>query len=117
MLRKRAPVKAPAQVLPFTSSRNQLPPVDQIRGVQLQRSAVQSERKVFVDGRLFLYLPRVLADWDNAVQLRPDWREILRRYDIAEILLRPSRPLVVALREEGWRVRAEGANFVLLARP
>src|SRR5207253_1446725 len=75
------------------------------------------ERKVFVDGRLFLYLPRVLADWDNAVQLRPDWREILRRYDIAEILLRPSRPLVVALREEGWRVRAEGANFVLLARP
>jgi len=75
------------------------------------------ERKVFVDGRLFLYLPHVLADWDNAVQLRPDWREILRRYDIAEILLRPSRPLVVALREEGWRVRAEGANFVLLARP
>jgi hypothetical protein len=75
------------------------------------------ERKVFVDGRLFPYLPQVLADWDNAVQLRPDWREVLRRYDVAEVLLRPSRPLVVALREEGWPVRAEGSNFVLLARP
>jgi hypothetical protein len=75
------------------------------------------ERKVFVDGRLFPYLPQVLADWDNAVQLRPDWREVLRRYDVAEVLLRPSRPLVIALREEGWPVRAEGNNFVLLARP
>ena len=51
MLRKRAPAKAPipARILPFTSSRNQLPPVSQIQGVQLQRSAVQSEQKVFIE--------------------------------------------------------------------
>lgn len=51
MLRKRAPTKAriPAHVLPFTPNRNQLPPVDQIQGVQLQRSAVASERKVFIE--------------------------------------------------------------------
>jgi len=29
----------------------------------------------------------------------------------------PSKPLVVALREDGWTVRAEGPSFVLLARP
>ena len=51
MLRKRASTKTPipAHVLSFTSSRNQLPPVDQIQGVQLQRSAVPSERKVFIE--------------------------------------------------------------------
>ena len=51
MLRKRASAKAPIQahVLPFASSRNQLPPVDQIQGVQLQRSAVPSQRKVFIE--------------------------------------------------------------------
>ena len=40
MLRKKAPVKA-AKVLSFTSNLNPLPAVDQIQGVQLQRSAVQ----------------------------------------------------------------------------
>ena len=51
MLRKRASARAPipAHVIPFASSRNQLPPVDQIQGVQLQRSAVASERKVFIE--------------------------------------------------------------------
>jgi hypothetical protein len=32
-------------------------------------------------------------------------------------LLMPSKPLAVALREDGWIVRAEGSNFVLLAKP
>ena len=49
MLRKKAPEKAAAKVIPFTSNLNQLPLVDQIQGVQLQRSAVQSERKVFIE--------------------------------------------------------------------
>ena len=29
----------------------------------------------------------------------------------------PAKPLAVALREDGWKVRAEGPNFVLLAKP
>jgi len=48
MLRKKAPVKA-AKVLSFTSNLNPLPAVDQIQGVQLQRSAVQLDRKVFIE--------------------------------------------------------------------
>lgn len=74
-------------------------------------------RKVFVDGRLFPFFPAVLREYRDAVELRPDWKDVLARYDVREVLLRPSRPLAVALHEDGWRVRASGQNFVLLAKP
>ena len=75
------------------------------------------ERKVFVDGRLFPYFPAVLTEYRDAVELRPDWKDVLAKYDVREALLMPAKPLAVALRENGWKVRAEGPNFVLLAKP
>ena len=75
------------------------------------------ERKVFVDGRLFPFYPAVLLDYRDATELRPEWRDVLTKYDVREVLLVPARPLAVALREDGWKVRAEGPTFVLLAKP
>jgi hypothetical protein len=75
------------------------------------------ERKVFVDGRLFPFYPAVLREYRDAVELRADWKDVLAKYDVREVLLAPSRALAVALREDGWRVRATGENFVLLAKP
>jgi hypothetical protein len=75
------------------------------------------ERPVFIDGRLFPFVPVVLDDYVEMTTLRPRWRETLERYGIREVLLRPHRPLVAALRDAGWSVRAEAADFVLLARP
>ena len=75
------------------------------------------ERPAFIDGRLFPFMPAVLDDYVELTTLRPRWREVLDRRRIGEVLLRPERPLTVALRELGWRVRAEGPGFVLLARP
>jgi len=59
----------------------------------------------------------VLRDYRDAVELRPNWKDVLAKYDVREVLLLPAKPLVVALREDGWTVRAEGSNFVLLAKP
>lgn len=75
------------------------------------------ERRVFVDGRLFPFYPDVLRDYRDAVDLRPEWKNVLARYDVREVLLRPTKALAVALREDGWKVRAEGPTFVLLAKP
>jgi len=75
------------------------------------------ERPVFVDGRLFPFLPEVFADWREAVELGPRWKEVLDRYKVAQVLLRPDRALVSALREQGWRVVTEDARTVLLERP
>ena len=75
------------------------------------------ERQVFVDGRLFPFLPEVFADWREAVEVGPRWKQVLDRYKVAQVLLRPDRALVSALREEGWRVVTEDARAVLLERP
>ena len=75
------------------------------------------ERPAFIDGRLFPFVPAVLDDYVEVTMLRPRWREVLERRGIREVLLRPDRPLVAALRELGWRVRAEDPGSVLLARP
>lgn len=75
------------------------------------------ERKVFIDGRLFPFQPAVLRDYQEAVDLGAHWKDVLARYDVRQVLLMPSRPLAVALREDGWTVRAEGTLFVLLAKP
>jgi len=76
------------------------------------------ERPVFIDGRLFPFVSAGVFDaYREAVDLGPGWRAVLDRYAVREVLLRPERPLAAALREDGWRVRAEDRGFVLLARP
>jgi hypothetical protein len=75
------------------------------------------ERTVFIDGRLFPFYPAVLRDYRDATELRPNWKDVLAKYDVREALLMPSKALAVALREDGWRVRASGDTFVLLAKP
>jgi hypothetical protein len=75
------------------------------------------ERPVFIDGRLFLFLPDVLTDYEEMVFMRPGWHDQLDRHAIAQVLLRPDRPLAVALRDMGWTVVSEDASAVLLQRP
>jgi hypothetical protein len=77
------------------------------------------ERPVFIDGRYVPYLGGVLEDYRALVGLRPRWRELLAKYNVSELLLEPQRPLAVALREDGWRVRSsdEGGRWIILARP
>lgn len=76
------------------------------------------EHRTFIDGRgEALFLPDVLADFQRAIDLRPGYRDVLRRWDIAVALLRPDRPLAGALREDGWRAVASGDGWTLLERP
>lgn len=75
------------------------------------------ERKVFIDGRLFVFLPGVLTDYEEMLFVRPAWRDELARHQIEQVLLRPDRPLVGVLRELGWQVRAEDGHTILLERP
>ena len=76
------------------------------------------EHTVFIDGRGNALYPReILADFVNAAALAPGYRDVLKRWDIALVLLRPDRPLTGALREDGWKVLGSDAKWVLLSRP
>ena len=76
------------------------------------------DHPVFIDGRLFLYLPNVFAEYREATELHPRFRDVLARRHVEAVLLRPSRALAVFLRESGWRVASEDpGRYVLLVRP
>ena len=76
------------------------------------------EHKTFIDGRgEALFLPDVLDDFQHVVALAPNYRDVLKRWDIAVVLLRPDRPLAGALRDDGWRLVGGDARWVLLSRP
>ena len=75
------------------------------------------DRHVFIDGRLYPFLPGVFDDFQTLVSLREGYRDVLARRGIDTVLLRPDRPLAGALVEDGWR-RVDGtATWVLLVRP
>ena len=76
------------------------------------------EHPTFIDGRGAALFPSdVLRDFQDAVRLSPDYHDVLARWDIGIALLRPGRPLAGALAEDGWRVVAKSAAWILLARP
>jgi len=77
------------------------------------------EQPTFVDGRgAALFPPDVIGEFETAVGLRVGYHSVLDARGIRLVLLRPSRALAVALREDGWPVVAEQVgSWVLLQRP
>jgi len=76
------------------------------------------DHPTFIDGRgEALFVPDVLGDFLRVVALGPGYRDVLTRWDISLVLLRPDRPLAGALREDGWRVLGRSNAWVLLSRP
>lgn len=78
-------------------------------------------RRVFIDTRVDLYGRQFLEEYIAATTLKPNWRDVLDRYQIAQVLLPPDSVLVTALRADpAWRVAfeetADGHRAVLLVR-
>lgn len=73
--------------------------------------------KVFVDGRLGPYVPRVIDDFTTISEAHPGWRETIVRLGVRQLLVRPTAAVAVRARELGWFERAAGAGFVLFEVP
>ncbi len=74
--------------------------------------------RVFVDGRDGeMYSAQVLNDYSTLVGARRGWEDLVDRYGVGAILLRPSTPLVRGLaQEEGWCEVFRDDEQVLLLR-
>ena len=57
---------------------------------------------VFIDGRLFPYVPDVLADYRAIVGARPGWESVVARRGVTTLLVRPTDP--IAVRAPGQRI-------------
>ena len=71
---------------------------------------------VFIDGRLFPFVPAVLEDYRAIVGAHPGWEAVAERRGVRAILVRPTDPIAVRAPERGWRVSYADAVAVLLVR-
>jgi hypothetical protein len=71
---------------------------------------------VFIDGRLFPYVPEVLDDYRAILNAHPDWEAVADRRGVRTMLVRPSDPIAVRAPERGWRVAYADALAVVLVR-
>ncbi len=75
------------------------------------------QQKIFIDGMTDFFGNDVLASYMTVERLEPGWREQLRRWDIALVLVPPHSRLAEALRQTpDWQVWYEDATAVLLRR-
>ena len=73
--------------------------------------------KVFVDGRLSPYAPRVIDDYTTISEAHPGWRETIERLGVRQLLVRPAAAVAVRARELGWHESASGPGFVVFEVP
>lgn len=63
------------------------------------------DAKVFIDGRAYLYGPKTMQDYNDMMNLRPDWKAQFAHYGADMVVAPPFIGLVQALAQTpGWRV-------------
>jgi hypothetical protein len=72
---------------------------------------------VFVDGRTDLYGDDILNQFLTAINARAGWQEILQTWDVQVVFLDPSAPILQVLISQGWQVKYQDAQSVILLRP
>ena len=71
---------------------------------------------VFIDGRLFPYVPAVLDDYRAIVNAHPGWERVADARGVRAILVSASDPIAVRAPERGWRVAYADELAVVLLR-
>ena len=76
----------------------------------------KSSTPVFIDGRLFPFVPDILEDYRIIVSARPGWEDVIDRRGVRTILVRPTDPIAVRATERGWHVAYQDAIAVVLVK-
>ena len=71
---------------------------------------------VFIDGRLFPFVPTVLDDYRAILNAHMGWEAVADRWGVRTMLVRPSDPIAIRAPDRGWRVAYADAIAVVLVR-
>lgn len=108
------PVAAAAAVAALPPEARILAP-DKFGGYLIYR--FRGERKVYFDGRSDFYGAAFLKEYIRLVEVRPGWRDTVRKYHFTHALLPAAGSLGAALEDAGWQVIYKDRDAWLLARP
>jgi hypothetical protein len=109
---------AAADFILRTNPEGNLYSTDQFGGYLIYR--LYPRFKVFVDGRSDFYRQgTVLEDYDKIVTVKPQWAELLGKYDVRWMALRADEPLaLIALASGQWQsVYRDSVAQILIRKP
>jgi len=115
------PTRFPAAAADFilrTKPEGKMYSSDQFGGYLIYR--LYPQFKVFVDGRSDFYRQgSVLDDYDRIATIKPQWSELLDKYDIRWMTLRRDEPLaLIALASGRWQsVYEDSVAQILIRKP
>ena len=67
------------------------------------------EYRVFIDGRADMYGDQLMTEYNQVVNIKPQWREVLQKYQVRTVLIEKNSPLAVLLSsQQDWRKVYEG---------
>ncbi|HEY9683720.1 MAG TPA: hypothetical protein V6C86_19220 [Oculatellaceae cyanobacterium] len=73
---------------------------------------------VFIDTRYDMYGEALVNDYLTLVQAKPGWQELMKKYDIKTVFLRPHNALVEKLKQEpDWHVDFSDDKAVVISQP
>lgn len=79
------------------------------------------EQKVFIDGGVDFYGGDLMRDYAIIRGMKPGWRDLVQRWDLAVMLLRPAAPVAAELVHDGewayWYCDAQAVVLVRLGTP
>jgi hypothetical protein len=75
------------------------------------------EQKVFIDGGTDFYGSGLMRDYAAIRGMRPGWRDLMRRWDLSVLLVRPAAPVAAELAHDGgWTYWYCDKQAVILLR-
>jgi hypothetical protein len=76
------------------------------------------EQTVFIDGQTDFYGEALTREYTQVTTLAEGWESVLKKYDIAWVIVQSDKPLVKTLQDQmGWRVVYQDATATILHEP
>jgi hypothetical protein len=75
------------------------------------------DQQIFMDGHTHIYGEALTREYEQVITLHTAWEDILKKYDIEWVIVRPQTPLVQALSDlDQWEIAYEDSTAIILVR-
>lgn len=78
---------------------------------------LQHPPKLFIDTRFDMYGARIVEDYQTIYSTKDGWEDLLKKYQIAWVFVRPEAPIAKRLAERGWKTFYEDKAAIVIQIP
>lgn len=78
---------------------------------------LQQPPKLFIDTRFDMYGARIVEDYQTMYSTKDGWEELLKKYQISWVFVRPEAPIAKRLVQKGWKTFYEDKAAIVIQIP